>query len=105
MILPHVVVAVMAIATALFVPLVSAGAAGDAAQGKATAQRWCNTCHVVEPGGRGSDMAPAFVTIARARDDANLRGFLTRPHPPMPRFELSRPDIDDLVAYFASLRQ
>jgi mono/diheme cytochrome c family protein len=79
-------------------------AAGDVAQGKATAERWCATCHAVAPGGRGADVAPAFVRIARQRDDAYLRGFLTRPHPPMPRYELSRQDIDDLVAYIASQR-
>lgn len=83
---------------------VSAQPVGDAAQGKAAAERWCNACHVIGPGGRGSDMAPNFATIARNRDDVYLRGFLTRPHPPMPRVELSRQDIGDLVAYFDSLR-
>lgn len=81
-----------------------AQAAGDAAQGKATAERWCATCHVVAPGGRGADVAPNFQAIARGRSDDYLRGFLTRPHPPMPRFELSRQDIDDLVAYMGTQR-
>lgn len=80
-------------------------AAGDPAQGKATAERWCATCHVVAPGGRGADVAPNFATIARQRDDTYLRGFLSRPHPPMPRFELSRQDIDDLIAYIGTQRQ
>ena len=83
----------------------SAWAAGDAVQGKATAERWCATCHVVAPGGRGADVAPNFATIARQRDADYLRGFLSRPHPPMPRFELSRQDIDDLVAYIGTQRQ
>jgi mono/diheme cytochrome c family protein len=91
-------------------PLLLAGAAsaqpaGDASHGKAAAEQWCNECHVIGSGGRGSDMAPDFTTIARNRDDIYLRGFLTRPHPPMPRFELSRQDISDFVAYFGSLRQ
>jgi mono/diheme cytochrome c family protein len=81
-----------------------AWAAGDAVQGKATAERWCATCHVVAAGGRGADVAPNFATIAKQRNDEYLRGFLTRPHPPMPRFELSRPDIDDLVAYIGTQR-
>ena len=82
-----------------------AHAAGDAAQGKATAERWCASCHVVAPGGRGADVAPNFATIAQQRDESYLRGFLTRPHPPMPRFELSRQDIDDLVAYIGTQRR
>ena len=77
----------------------------DPVQGKATAERWCNTCHVVASGGRGSDVAPNFAAIARNRDDAYLRGFLTNPHPPMPRFELSRQDIEDLISYFSALRR
>jgi mono/diheme cytochrome c family protein len=81
-----------------------AQAAGDPAQGKATAERWCATCHVVSRGGRGADVAPAFNTIAQQRNDEYLRGFLSRPHPPMPRFELSRQDIDDLVAFMAMQR-
>jgi mono/diheme cytochrome c family protein len=60
---------------------------------------------VVAPGGRGADVAPDFATIARQRDADYLRGFLSRPHPPMPRFELSRQDIDDLVAYIGTQRQ
>jgi mono/diheme cytochrome c family protein len=91
--------------SAMLVAITSqAQAAGDAAQGRATAQQWCATCHVVAPGGRGADVAPAFNTIARQRNDEYLRGFLSRPHPPMPRFELSRQDIDDLVAYMAMQR-
>jgi mono/diheme cytochrome c family protein len=88
----------------LFATAASAQPAGDATQGKAAAERWCNACHVIGPGGRGSDMAPNFSAIARSRDDTYLKGFLTRPHPPMPRVELSRQDIADLVAYFNSLR-
>lgn len=88
----------------LLAGIASAQPAGDAVQGKAAAEQWCNECHVIGPGGRGSDIAPDFITIARNRDDTYLRGFLTRPHPPMPRFELSRQDISDLVAYFGSLR-
>lgn len=80
-----------------------AWAAGDAAQGKTAAERWCASCHAVGPGGRGSDAAPSFAAIGQRRDDVFLRGFLSNPHPPMPRVELSRRDIDDLVAYIVSL--
>lgn len=82
-----------------------AHAAGDPARGKSIAERWCTTCHVVAPSGRGSDTAPNFGAIARARDDTYIRSFLTTPHPPMPQFELSRQNIEDLATYFATLRQ
>ena len=79
-------------------------AAGDPEYGKTVAERWCTACHAVGATGRGADVAPNFSSIARARDDDYLRTFLTAPHPPMPRFELSRQDIDDLVAYIARIR-
>jgi len=81
-----------------------AHAAGDAAKGKATAERWCTSCHVVSPSGGGGDTAPAFASIARMRDDTYLREVLTEPHPPMPPIALSRYQIDDLIAYFGTLR-
>jgi hypothetical protein len=33
-----------------------------------------------------------------------LSGFLAEPHPPMPNFNLTRQEIQDLVAYFESFR-
>lgn len=93
----------MMLATSLV--LLAAGhamAAGDVAEGRATAQRWCANCHAVEPSGRGADVAPSFATVAQSRDVEYLRGFLSRPHPPMPRYELSRQDIDDLIAFIES---
>lgn len=81
-----------------------AHAAGDPAKGKATAERWCASCHNVLPSGGGSDTAPNFASIARRRDDNYLRGVLADPHPPMPPIALSRYQIDDLVAYFGALR-
>jgi mono/diheme cytochrome c family protein len=101
----HIPFGRFALTVAALVSASQAQAAGDAAQGKATAERWCATCHVVAPGGRGADVAPNFASIARQRDESYLRGFLTRPHPPMPRFELSRQDIDDLVAYIGTQRR
>lgn len=79
-------------------------AAGDAAKGKATAERWCTSCHTVSLSGGGGDTAPGFVSIARMRDDGYLRAVLTEPHSPMPPIALSRYQVDDLVAYFAVLR-
>jgi mono/diheme cytochrome c family protein len=81
-----------------------AHASGDPAKGKATAERWCTSCHTVSPSRGGGDAAPNFVSIAQMRDDDYLRGVLAEPHPPMPPIALSRYQIDDLVAYFGALR-
>jgi len=84
----------------------SAHAAGDAAQGHTLAKTWCSGCHAVEPGGVQRDApAPPFSIIA-AHDDQRperLRAFLTSPHPPMPNLNLSRSEIDDVIAYIQSL--
>jgi mono/diheme cytochrome c family protein len=96
----------------LALPLLLAGAlvfadracaAGDPEQGHALAKTWCSGCHAVEPGGVQRDApAPPFPSIA-AQHPEQLRAFLTSPHPPMPNFNLSRSQIDDLVAYIQSL--
>lgn len=95
----------LAVMAAVAMSVGSAGAAGDPAQGRASAQRWCSSCHAVGAPGSGGDTAPPFSAVARIRSDEYLRGFLTRPHPPMPPLELSRQDIDDIVAHIATLRQ
>ncbi|HYD70421.1 cytochrome c [Azospirillum sp.] len=86
------------------VPAAPAGAA-DAQNGRAIAERWCAACHVVAEGRSGSDAAPPLPQIARNRaaDQRWLRAWLTDPHPPMPNLNLSRSDIDDVVAYLERL--
>jgi len=83
-----------------------ARAAGDAARGQSLAQVWCANCHLVEGGGAvAKDVAPPLAEIARRGrpDQIDARTFLTAPHPPMPNFDLARPQIDDIVAYLKSL--
>ena len=67
---------------------------------------WCANCHVVAAGGSGSDAVPSFLSIAAdpKKTDEYLRGFLADPRHPMPNLQLSRQEIDNLVAYIASLR-
>jgi mono/diheme cytochrome c family protein len=79
--------------------------AQDAAGGRRLAEQWCSSCHAVER--RGSDSVPSLQQIANLpnRNANYLRTFLTNPHPPMPPFQLSRTDIDALVAYIVSLAQ
>lgn len=82
-----------------------AWAAGNSESGQRLAETWCSTCHVVTPGGSGTDAAPPFPTIAehRHQDPSWLRAWLTSPHPPMPNLHLTRGEIDDIVAYLTSL--
>ncbi|MGQ7793255.1 c-type cytochrome [Faunimonas sp. B44] len=83
-----------------------AEAAGDAASGKAIAERWCASCHVVGPE-QATAMAdvPSFGAIVeRSKGELGwLEGFLADPHPMMPDMSLTRQEIRDLAAYIGSL--
>ena len=82
--------------------------AADAARGATLAQRWCASCHAAGAGrAPAPDAGPPFAAIAAdaAYDDARLRGWLSDPHPPMPNFNLSRAEIDDLIAHIRSLKR
>ena len=80
-------------------------AAGDIAQGKKIAQRWCATCHVVSPEQtRASTDVPTFCDIAQRKSGEQLRIFLIDPHPKMPDMSLTRQEIADIVAYIESLK-
>jgi|SRR5665213_704580 len=84
----------------------SEGKAADVDAGGRLAQRWCTACHVIGNGNHGQDAAPALPPAApRERSQEWLRAWLTNPHPPMPDLHLSRMEIEDLVAYLASLPQ
>jgi len=80
--------------------------AQDEYRGKLLAKAWCVNCHIVEPGTAGTDSAPPFPTIAN--DDSythdRLQTWLADPHPPMPKFDLSRDEINAIVRYIESLR-
>ena len=73
--------------------------AGDSTEGRRLALQWCAACH------GASDAVPPLETIANrpGRTPYTLRAWLMEPHPPMPNFSLPREQIDDLVAYLASL--
>lgn len=85
----------------------AAHAAGDPETGRALAQQWCSACHVVDLEGHGTDAAPALPALLgdEARSPDQLRGWLTAPHPPMPDLELTRQEIENIVAYLESLRR
>jgi mono/diheme cytochrome c family protein len=85
----------------------SAAGAADAVKGKATAERWCASCHVVAANqSRASADVPTFASVAaRYEDAAALAAFLSTPHARMPAMamSLSRDEIADLVAYIRTL--
>ena len=95
---------------ALILPIVLALApapatAGNAGSGRALAERWCTSCHLIGPSDRGSDTAPPFAAIAADPEKTpdHLRTWLSTPHTTMPLMPLDRRNIDDLVAYISSL--
>ena len=86
---------------------VAARAAGDRENGAAIAERWCASCHLIGPEQESAvEGIPSFMAVARAadRDVDVLAGFLVDPHPPMPDLSLTRQEIQDVLAYIASLR-
>ena len=79
----------------------------SAASGKALAERWCKSCHLIDPGQETApaDMPPPFAALAKdiATREAEYRGFLQVPHTPMTEISLSRGDIEDIIAYLRSM--
>lgn len=80
--------------------------ASDLERGKTLAAQWCRSCHLTAPDQVGSlDAAPTFTKIAETAAERadDLRAWLADPHPPMPNFDLTIREIDDLLAYIQSL--
>ena len=90
---------------ALAAPSLAAPPPGDSARGAALATRWCAGCHLPTGDGAVTDAAPTFHWIAgqAEKDPRFIRAFLMKPHAPMPPLDLSRQDIDDVVAYFKTI--
>ena len=86
-----------------------AAMAGDAKAGKALAERWCASCHVVSDDDQAaaSDAAPSFKSIANrdATTEEGLKVYLADPHKDaMKGIVLPRLEIADLAAYIMSLK-
>lgn len=85
-------------------------AAGDVDEGREAAEKWCSRCHVVgsaKPYG-GIDSTPSFFLMSDKLDDYRPR-ILTlkerRPHKALDFDDVSRDDLEDLVAYIGSLER
>ena len=79
---------------------------GDAARGHALAQHWCSDCHLLKGATRAVQGIPPFQAIARDPNKTPdyLRAFLAEPHEPMPPLVLDRRQIEDVIAYIATLQ-
>ncbi len=89
-----------------------AQAAGDANAAKGLIANHCVKCHETpysKPGERTEAVdAPSFRVMAddpASYSPDKLREFLHRPHYPMQQFNLSNRDIENILAYLASLRR
>jgi mono/diheme cytochrome c family protein len=82
---------------------------GDIEAGQRIAETWCGSCHIVGPGQqRGTSTgAPTFTEIARMKSTTplGLQVFLQTPHERMPDLQLTRAEMNDLIAYIMSLRR
>jgi mono/diheme cytochrome c family protein len=85
----------------------AAPAMADTEAGHRLAQQWCSSCHQVDPAGPVRDFVPSFVSLANRADGslAWVRLWLMDPHPPMVGLNLSRAQIDQIVAYLHSLQR
>jgi cytochrome c len=82
-----------------------AAAAGRPEAGRLLVTSSCTSCHTAPAAQSGTDVAPPFAAIARDNrgNSAWIRLWLTDPHPPMRGINLTRQQIDDVIAYLESL--
>jgi mono/diheme cytochrome c family protein len=101
---PHIVLT--AVLTAMLLSTQSM-AAGLPTTGKIIAVKWCASCHKVTDE-QNTTMAdvPTFAAIAKEwiENVQPLKSILADPHPIMPNFDLTRNEIDDLLAYIQTQR-
>jgi cytochrome c len=80
----------------------------DASRGKTTVERLCVSCHIVSEStsARVTAGVPTFNVIANRKKQTaeRIRGILISPHKPMPDVQLTRVEIEDIIAYLDSIR-
>ncbi len=99
--------------TVLVAGTAPSGASGpsnaQAERGEQLAQTWCSSCHAIgtQSQTQAFSDAPSFEALARRMllDQGELAWALLAPHPLMPGFPLTQPEVRALSAYFAQLRQ
>jgi hypothetical protein len=75
----------------------------DVASGEIIAKRWCATYHLAAPDQtRAVAGVRSVAAIARMKMPAkSLKAFLADPHSKMTNMNLTRSEIDDIVAYIS----
>lgn len=80
---------------------------GDVHAGREVATSLCVQCHQIESANRDPGrIPPDFGAIAdmASQTALSLRVFLQTPHGGMPRYQLTRDETDDVIAYILSLK-
>ncbi len=93
-------------AACLIFGLPANAADGDPVAGAALAKQWCAACHDTGHGATVKDGAPTFAEVARHPKFSadRLKVWLSDPHPPMPKLDLSRRSIEDLISYISTFK-
>jgi mono/diheme cytochrome c family protein len=103
---PRALLASLLAASALLHPSSPAmAAAGRPDAGRLLITTSCTSCHTAPAAQSGTDVAPPFAAIARNNrgNSTWIRLWLTDPHPPMRGINLTRQQIEDVIAYLESL--
>lgn len=99
-------------AAVFFAALTASSAAqsmlGDAEAGLDFARTNCARCHAVEAPWAGLENDPprdfSAIALDPSTTETSLRVFFRTPHIAMPNFALTAEQVDDLIAYFETLR-
>lgn len=81
---------------------------GDPAAGRIVASTLCVQCHRVTAQDTDPNRTPPdFGAVANMPSftELSMRVFLQTPHGQMPRYQFSPAELDDIIAYLASLRR
>jgi mono/diheme cytochrome c family protein len=99
--------AILAVASVAFAGAASAQTR-ESGNGKGLARTLCSACHSIDASAdvpSPNPDAPPFAQLAKmpSMNDLAIRVFLRSPHPSMPNFLLSEPEIDGVIAFIRTL--
>jgi mono/diheme cytochrome c family protein len=103
----RIVITLVAASLTISVGTSSAQELGDAKRGRVLAETVCAECHAVEKGALSRNgHAPTFQTVATTpgMTAMALRVALRTSHKEMPNLVLKNQEVDDVIAYIATLK-